>query len=1147
MKIVPYSSHNSYSRWLGGLYLLVAALCFTPAHAQSRGGVRKVLEDFSGSVWQPSRYSAASGTITQVDDRATDVSTGASMDVRIQFSGQGSFEHFTVEPTKALYIPGDVQKISMRVKRFDNRIGLKVNFIDGWGRAKVDGKELDWSPNLNDNAEWQKVTFDVPKDWVRPIGISGISTHNYVFQSEKTEARYLLGRMEVETDISDVNPATGALRSWTPEPKPADAANALKEAPSIPLLQANLSTAKQANIFAGESVACTLQVINWNAGTLKGKASFRVIDQDGRVVQIWEEALSVESILARTYPVKADKYGIYHVETRIKWSDNSTTEKTLTLANVPLLPEPTEAQKLTSPYGLNYHGGGDRLFESFKKAGFYWYRDYAFQLDWMRRSKGADRSYRGWPNFPEILADYDRLGLICMPVLFAVRPPLMEEGKVVRMGPSRQWIMDIADIIVSFPKIRFWELANEYDLEHPDEERALGWENYNLYHKKFGELVSLLGDGQLTAVEQGRAGIYPVFIEDAVRGGYFDEIGVVNSHHYTGTDAPEINVDNYNSGEWLIEGRRTGSYFDALRMAKRAANVDGIKREHWLTEFGWDTLAGPVVTPAQQAAFLQRGFLLAFAADADKAFWFYNFDVDPVTASRIFDGCGLITHLHEPKLSFAAMAGLSSVLPRPVYIGSINVGPNTGGYVFENDGELVAGLWVIEGDEGPVVNFQAESLFDYLGNELDGLSARLGMFPVYATGFKKSDPLYAQTAYSIESNRMIVTSPGDTTEVDIRVTNNRKESFSGSVSIVFPQGWTKVLNTADYMVKPGESRDLKMNFTVPLNQVTGVLQARVECTEGGKLVKSMPLVIKVRNPYRMEVSALEGRPGRTTIEVGIENRSVQMQEGVISVKLPEAWQSHTGDLTVSALKPGERRVLEIDLTWTADWKNDESAMVIFQSPKGASLQAPIIPNRFPLKKARNLELDSDLGDWPAEAKLPDWMLGSTRISADAQLWLAWAPEGLYGAVAVTNSQAVSKYPRLFWDGDALELFISTLPSKKNSAFEKGDHQFWFVPNFEENRVYVGQWKVNDEIEKTIFDIPGIKSSARQTADGYIMEFLLPSSVFQYFSPSANAEFGVNANLLVKGFDAPREVYWPRKKDTTVSPQPLNWGRMKLTD
>ncbi len=60
------------------------------------------------------------------------------------------------------------------------------------------------------------------------------------------------------------------------------------------------------------------------------------------------------------------------------------------------------------------------------------------------------------------------------------------------------------------------------------------------------------------------------------------------------------------------------------------------------------------------------------AAGTDKAFWFYNFDApDP---KQFFDGCGLLSAKGEPKLSLCSMAGLTSVLPNPIYVGDLDAG-----------------------------------------------------------------------------------------------------------------------------------------------------------------------------------------------------------------------------------------------------------------------------------------------------------------------------------------------------------------------------------------------------------------------------------------------------------------------------------------
>lgn len=1100
--------------------------------------VEKNADDFSGRPWILSPYNLATGEVSQV----AGAEKGKDLKVDVHFSGNGSFEHFTVTPSQPIYIPGDAKKVSMRIKRNDSRCGVKMRFVDGWGPR--DGVTLEWDPRL-EGTDWETVTFDIPPDWVRPVAISGLSAHNFSVKNDKLTFSYLISDLMAVTNTSDVDPVTGILKSWKPDPTPADPAKTLKEAPATPLIEVGLSTPESGNVFSDKPPRVVLQLRNWTPEDLAGKASLEVIDDAGQKSEL-HQVLSVSSSQTYEFPIEAKRFGRYSVRARIALQGQEPMERALSLARVPIQPELTEAERTSSPYGLNYHGGGERLFAAFKKSGLYWYRDYAFGLDLMRRAKGTDRRYNGWPFYPAILHDYEQLGLMVLPVLHAIETPVIKDGKILKMSPDRKWIDDLADILITFPQIRFWELANEYDLkpENMEGERAVNWWNYYNYHQKFGELVDLLGDGQVTAVENGRAGIYPVFTEQAISSGAFDKIGVVNCHHYTGTEPPEINFENFNQGTRMAEGRAPGSFFDNLRETKRAAGSDGHTRQAWLTEFGWDTLAGPVVSPAQQAAYLQRGFLVAFAAGIDKAFWFYNFD--NAKAVQFFDGCGLLSHDKQPKLAFSAMAGLTSVLPRPDYVGSLNVGPNTWGYVFENDGKFVAGLWTVEGDApGPKVTFASGKLLDYFGNPLPGQSAQLGIAPVYAVGLEKSDPLYLQTAYEIWSNHTMVAAAGDPVESILEVANNRLSPLTAQIHTTVPEGWSTSLPETSVTVAPGDKQKVKIPFVVSAKSKQGIGKVVFEISESNHPIKTMAARVFLQDPFALEVDPLTGVPGKASILINLQNRSALPQQGQLKLELPASWSAQTAETQIENLQPGEIRSLPMEIVWSADWKEGESARAVFTSSQGVITSAPIIPNQFRLSKAQGLKMDGDLTDWPAAAELPAWMLGSTRGDAQSRLWLAWSPEGLYGAVEVHDSKGVVNDPKFFWTADGLELFLSMKNTPSTDAFARGDHQFWFVPLFEDNRVFVGQWKVKDEIDATKYDLPGVKSAARRIKDGYVMEFFLPASAFQEFAPAPGQSIGLNANLTVHGSSHDREVYWPRKKGPDVNTMPKNWGRLKI--
>jgi hypothetical protein len=131
-------------------------------------------------------------------------------------------------------------------------------------------------------------------------------------------------------------------------------------------------------------------------------------------------------------------------------------------------------------------------------------------------------------------------------------------------------------------------------------------------------------------------------------------------------------------------------------------------------------------------------------------------------------------------------------------------------------------------------------------------------------------------------------------------------------------------------------------------------------------------------------------------------------------------------------------------------------------------------------------------------------------------------------------------------GDVLELFVDTRDKKTARKYEPGDHQFWLAPQVDQKRVYVGQWKRNNEIAETRYDIAGIQSATVRRGDGYVMECLLPAALLKDFKPTAGARLGVNVNLTVKGVRLDREVFWMAPK-AEAAEQPASWGTVTLAN
>ena len=225
--------------------VLLGGLCCGAAAA---GGsdhavpVRKTAEDFQQNAWTPDLWSSVKGQTSLIPTKGdspifverklgqsperklgqspADAKTARCLTIDVAFSGAG-FEHFTAAPPAPLWIPGDAKTVTLRYKISDRRYALKMGFVDGWGRDQVNGTYLSWDIHADPSDDWKNATFKVPDAWIRPVRIGGITTHNWEARNAKNKIRIQVGEIEVETDIQGVDPKTGVLATWTPEPNPA--------------------------------------------------------------------------------------------------------------------------------------------------------------------------------------------------------------------------------------------------------------------------------------------------------------------------------------------------------------------------------------------------------------------------------------------------------------------------------------------------------------------------------------------------------------------------------------------------------------------------------------------------------------------------------------------------------------------------------------------------------------------------------------------------------------------------------------------------------------------------------------------------------------------------------------------------------------
>lgn len=950
-------------------------------------------------------------------------------------------------------------------------------------------------------------------------------------------------QIDVRTDLSSTDFKTGLPTSWRPNPE--GKKEQKRQPPPVSLLQTELTGPAENFVFTVDQPILAFRARSWFPKIRRGKVSLQVVDLNGNEVFRAEKSIPLFGFVEEAFALPIKRFGWYQGRASLAVEGEADRSEQIAFAFVPSSRELTEVEKLLSPYGLNVHGGRERLaIETFRKIGVVWFRDYAFNFETMKRAR-IDGRFDGWPWYHQLLWRYQRSGAKLLACLQgAIKRPQLKGGDAFAIGPEPDWRREIATIIASFPQITHWELDNEYDFptENRQAEEQIGWENYRAYHKAFAEIISAIGGGSLVAVEQGQAGIYPERIRKCVESGDFVLIEVVNVHHYCGSDAPELNMVRID-GTQATRGK-VALFYDLLREAKGAATRDNKKRQLWLTEFGWDTLAGHPVSPFEQAVYLQRGWLLALAGGVDKVFWFYDFDSPE--PRQFFDGCGLLTADGQPKPSLCALAALTYLLPSPRYVGECSAGWGTKGFVFETNGKLVLALWSVEGDAGTVVSFDSGQLYDTFSNPLPQKTFKLNRAPLFVVGISRNSQWFKQTAYSLDTPYLVVVAAGDSFPIRVQVKGNRDEQINATIQVAVPDKWKVDRAKAKVNVPPNSQGLVSFNITVSPDEPECLREVLVTVEEDGQKLKEIPVKVVVIKPVTVKVSPIEGEPGTTKLKVQLINNSFRPISGILTFRLPTSWKATPNSVTVDRLDIDEVKAIEVDLTWTDEWQSGESAQAVFGGLGQTLAWDFIVPSKFKIHRAPKVELDGELKEWEEKWAVPSWLLRSTFGEANARLFLAWSEEGFYVAAEVRDSTVKVTDPKSFWTGDYFELFIDTRNDKRPRSFEPGDHQFWFVPLMSEGRVYAGQWKRGNEIPETLYDLP-IKGAAKRLEDGYTVEFFLPAHLLRNFRPQVGVKIGLNINLTVKGRRYDREVYWHRQKGSGVLQAPNLWGTIELSD
>ena len=806
--------------------------------------------------------------------------------------------------------------------------------------------------------------------------------------------------------------------------------------------------------------------------------------------------------------------------------------------------ELTEAEKEASPYGINVHGGGYVGYEKFARLGFVWLRDYAFTFGWMLNSRG-DGKYAGWPWYPKITKAAEDVGMKTLPCLMgAVQVKKgSKDPDDPSFTPSNKWRRDMSLIVSTFDNLSAFELDNETD--------GSMWttmDGYGRYCQAFGDIVEACRP-DAKAVSPGLAGIYVEQTKELVDKGYFRNIDVVNGHRYCGKDGPEYSKANLNTG---MSEAKPAYLRDLWRHWKKAACGDGKFRELWVTEWGWDTLAGQPVTEWEQAAYLQRKWVLAMGNGVEKRVWYWYYDDDTDKPNYFFAGCGIFDRYRNPKPSCASFAALRTYIPGAYeYVGTANLGPNHMVQIVKAEGRYVALAYKIRKD-GPDLEIddeKAERVTDMFGRELKrtggffGGKRKLDIAPTWYVALDADSDWIKQCPIDLKSDFYVRNVGGE----PIRVEVADPDRYVYSVNP--PEGWTVTAKPYGFDVT-GPAGLARGNTTFT---VTGV---------NGKVRKTMAVEVDIV-PQAYAKTGAAGFDG--TFEVTVVNQSSADQDFTVKADLPAGWKIEPAEQKTGALAPeGSAKVAfklvssaPVDPTTT---KGNPNLAIV--NANGLKVDhAPIIPREWTMQKidGRKLTFDGELADWDEKYLMNTYMIGPNGDKDPTRFYFGYADDGLYMALDVDDSKCFVADPGSFWR--AADCFEVQLTTPDGVKFEEGapwckfDHQFWFCPMLEKKNVFCGFWSNCKEQNRSKkawtgtaedMNMPGTRTFVKKTERGYRAEIFVPADQFYGWEKmKPGATIGLGFILSVQGYVKEHELYWPSSKKEETMKRPWMWAKVHL--
>lgn len=266
----------------------------------------------------------------------------------------------------------------------------------------------------------------------------------------------------------------------------------------------------------------------------------------------------------------------------------------------------------------------------------------------------------------------------------------------------------------------------------------------------------------------------------------------------------------------------------------------------------------------------------------------------------------------------------------------------------------------------------------------------------------------------------------------------------------------------------------------------------------------------------------------TEFGVRLSNRTARLLSGAVRVNGREqSFRDLPGEENTVIRFPLPQRI-----STTA-----QKVSVTVKTPAGEKtetfeLKAIVVP-----QAAKNLSVDGDLSDWPANAKTlrldhrnacstPKREWDENCRNATAEIRFCWTPEYLYLAVTVDKK---GFYPNQLnpWDGDGLQLAFDTIrnAAKETRGYQDDDFEYAFhmkdgVPTVQRDQASASNY---DSLPKPLGVVSEVKFAVHRSDDNTVYEMAFPPFAVSPFKLAAGS--ACRFNLIVNLNDGKKRVGW----------------------